>query len=92
MECYDTVTKTWSKAADMNIARRGHGLVSLQGRLYAIGGLGAADSILDSLEVYDPDIDTWTLLQQKIDAKVAHHGACLVIKSFLKVTKNIIIK
>ena len=83
MECYDAVTKTWSKAADMNIARRGHGLVSLQGRLYAIGGLGAADSILDSLEVYDPDSDTWTVLQHKLGGKVAHNGACLLIKSLM---------
>ena len=67
----------------MNIARRGHGLVSLHGKLYAIGGLGAADSILDSLEVYDPHSNKWTLLQQKIDAKVAHNGACLVIKSHI---------
>ena len=83
MESYDTVTKTWSKAADMNIARRGHGLVSLHGRLYAIGGLGAADSILGSLEVYDPEKDTWTILPHKLDGKVAHNGVCSVVKSNL---------
>ena len=50
----------------MNIARHHHSLVSLHGRLYAIGG-----DYVDSVEVYDPDNNTWTLLQHKLDGEVA---------------------
>ena len=57
VDCYDSDTNTWSQMANMNIARSGHSLVSLHGRLYAIGGYR-----VDSVEVYDPDNNTWTQL------------------------------
>merc|ERR1719232_743828 len=72
VDCYDPDTNTWSQMANMNIARRGHCLVSLHGRLYAIGG---GLEYVDSVEVYDPDNNTWTLLQQKLDGTVAGAGA-----------------
>merc|ERR1712025_1027063 len=70
VDCYDPDTNTWSQRANMNIARRGHSLVSLQGRLYAVGGWE-----VDSVEVFDPDNDTWTLLQQRLDGEVYDTGA-----------------
>ena len=74
MDCYDQ--DTWSQVANMNIARRGHSLVSLHGRLYAIGGYGGGDIV----EVYDPDNNSWTLLQHKLDGTVAGAGAGLIKK------------
>ena len=71
VDCYDPDTNTWSRLPDMNIARVGHSLVSLHGRLYAIGGYG-----VDSVEVFDPDNNTWTLLKQKVDCEV--YGAGLI--------------
>jgi len=79
VDCYDPDTNTWSEMANMNIARVGHSLVSLHGRLYAIGGSG-----VDSVEVYDPDNNTWTLLQHKLDGKVYHTGAGLIKKYYLQ--------
>ena len=48
------------------------------GKLYAIGGDG-----VDSVEVYDPDNNTWTLLQHKLDGKVAGAGAGLIKKYYV---------
>ena len=79
VDCYDPDTNTWSQMANMNIARYGHSLVSLHGRLYAIGGWK-----VDSVEVYDPDNNTWTLLQQKLDGKVYNTGAGLIKKYYLR--------
>ena len=79
VDCYDPGTNTWSQAANMNIARKAHSLVSLHGRLYAIGGL-----YVDSVEVYDPVNNTWTLLQHKLDGKVAFNGAGLIKKTFMR--------
>ena len=76
VDCYDPDTNTWSQLPDMNIARFGHSLVSLHGRLYAIGGV-------DSVEVFDPDNNTWTLLQQKLDGTVAGAGAGLIKKYYV---------
>ena len=80
VDCYDPDTNTWSQVANMNIARSSHSLVSLHGRLYTIGGEYPEK---DSVEVYDPDNNTWTLLQHKLDGKVADTGAGLIKKYYL---------
>ena len=69
--CYDPDTNTWSQLPNMNISRTCHSLVSLQGRLYAVGGYD-----VDSVEVFDND--TWTLLQHKLDGEVYETGAGLL--------------
>ena len=74
VDCYDPDTNTWSQMANMNIARRGHSLVSLDGRLYAIGG----HQVERSVEVYDPGRNTWTLLQLKLDGEVRGAGAGVI--------------
>ena len=76
-DCYDPETNTWSQMPNMNIARRGHSLVSLHGRLHAIGGCHHDG---DSVEVYDPNSQTWTLIQNKLDGEVTDAGVCLVRK------------
>ena len=58
----------------MNIGRDHHGLVSLLGMLYAVGGQNT-----DSVEVYHPDNNTWTPLEDKLEAQVAGVG---VIKKY----------
>ena len=75
VDCYEPDTNTWSTEANMNIARAGHSLVSLHGRLFAIGGYG-----VDSVEVYDADKDTWTLLRQKLDGRVEGGNDAVLIK------------
>ena len=74
VDCYDTDTNTWSRLANMNVARRGHTLVGRGRRLYAIGG----HQVEDSVEVYDPDNNSWTLLQHKLEGEVRGGGAGLV--------------
>ena len=74
VDCYDPDSNTWSRMASMNIARRGHCLVSLDGRLYAIGG----HQVERSVEVYDPGRNTWTLLQLKLDGEVRGAGAGVI--------------
>ena len=81
-ECYDPDSNTWSFIASMNIARQRHELVSLHGKLYAIGGEGVED-----VEVYDPDNNTWTVLEHKLlnDAKRDDFaGIGLIKKCYLK--------
>ena len=84
VDCYDTDTKTRSQVANMNIARVGHSLVSLHGKLYAIGGCDfekrGCSAVHWSVEVYDPVNNTWTLLKHKLDGEVAGAGACLIKK------------
>ena len=84
VDCYDPATNTWSKAADMNIARMEHALISVHGKLYAIGGRYHGD--IDTVEVYDQDTDKWTVLPNKLEGSICLNGACSVKKHILKET------
>jgi hypothetical protein len=44
----------------MHVARSGLGVVALNGRIYAIGGRDD-DGVLNTVEEYDPDTDTWAI-------------------------------
>ena len=83
--CYDPDTNRWSKMANMNIGRRSHSLVSVHGKMYAIGGFGYEDDdYVDSIEVYDPDSNRWTLLQHMLDGKVYGARDCVIKEYILK--------
>ena len=87
-ECYDPDSNSWSSVADMNVARVSHCLVAANGMLFAIGGFEDGDygldimdeTVIDSMEVYNPDTDTWTMIEEKLDGRVAYSGACALVK------------
>ena len=55
----------------MTVARSMHGCVALDGKLYAVGGVGAAYEALDTAEVYDPQADGWQPLAKMSTARYA---------------------
>jgi N-acetylneuraminic acid mutarotase len=55
IERYDPETNLWETLSSANEARAGVASTVLDGKIYAIGGIG-----LSSVEVYDPDLDSWT--------------------------------
>lgn len=60
VECYNAKTNIWSKRRDLpGFSLIGHSMVSLNGYLYAAGGLSFSDK---SLYKYNPISDTWTRL------------------------------
>jgi len=50
----------WQEMKSMAVARTRHAAVVLSGRIYVIGGIGANNTSLSSVEIYDPASDTWT--------------------------------
>ena len=54
-ERYDPVTNTWETLNSLSVARSGVACAVLNGKLYAIGGVG-----LSSVEIFDPSIDSWS--------------------------------
>jgi N-acetylneuraminic acid mutarotase len=51
----------WTSKTDMPTARQGHSSCVVNGRIYVIGGVkDANDSIITTIEEYDPATDTWT--------------------------------
>ena len=59
MELYDPQNASWTQLAGMVESRAIHGCVALEGKLYAVGGVGANNRHLDTAEVYDPQTDGW---------------------------------
>jgi N-acetylneuraminic acid mutarotase len=54
-ERYDPANNTWETLANMSAARQGVACAVLNGKLYAIGGVG-----LTSVEVFDPSNGNWS--------------------------------
>ncbi|CAH1265398.1 KLHL29 [Branchiostoma lanceolatum] len=56
---YSLAIERWLDLADMLDARRSHGCILLNGKVYVVGGLDQHDVVMDSAEVYDPEINQW---------------------------------
>ncbi len=56
----------WSTVASLSDARGGLAAVTIDGLIYAVGGRSGSNpgqgNIFDTVEVYDPGMDEWTLL------------------------------
>jgi N-acetylneuraminic acid mutarotase len=73
VEAYDTATDTWTRRADMPTPRNALSAAEVDGKIYAIGGWGydrpergwesidptATGQDFSTVEVYDPQTDTW---------------------------------
>ena len=58
------VIPRWHQMAGMPTARSGLAAASVESRLYAIGG-EAGDQVLGTVEMYDPESDSWSILGAK---------------------------
>ena len=75
VEAYSEDTNTWSLVAEMNHSRYYPGVLSHEGRLYAVGGHDG-HSFLSSVEMYDPQTNTWTLVA---DMSVGRLGSAVAV-------------
>ncbi|KAL3511425.1 hypothetical protein ACH5RR_030826 [Cinchona calisaya] len=60
---YDSCLKSWTKLADMNVARYDFACAEVNGMVYAVGGYGLDGESLSCAEVYDPDTNMWTVIE-----------------------------
>jgi N-acetylneuraminic acid mutarotase len=58
---YDVATDKWTDLAPMSAARAHSALASCNGKLFAIGGYGKNVTKRNSVEIYDPAANRWTL-------------------------------
>ncbi|XP_060870648.1 kelch-like protein 2 [Metopolophium dirhodum] len=61
VEIYRPSDGVWSSVADMEICRFRPGVVALDGLLYVMGGESVVGSIIDTVEIYNPKTNTWTM-------------------------------
>ena len=70
VDLYDPQNASWKQLASMMGPRSAPGCVSIEGKLYAAGGFGAAGAqVLDTAEVYDPQTDGWQFLAKMSTAR-----------------------
>jgi hypothetical protein len=67
----------YSAKASMNVARTNHQCVELDGKIYAIGGHQLTSTYLNSVEMYDPVLNTWTVKANMNVARTNHK--CVVL-------------
>ncbi len=72
-ERYDRSENKWETIANMTKARRGHRLVTVNGRIFALGGYPPEKSV----EMYDPINDEWSSQPQLIQERSLFSGVVL---------------
>ena len=78
-EIFSTATNDWAIAASVNTPRSGYGFAVLQdGRCAIFGGTDVDGNVLDTIEIYDPASDTWTLLNYPMRYARTGLRACLL--------------
>ncbi|XP_041040096.1 kelch-like protein 7 isoform X2 [Carcharodon carcharias] len=60
-EVYNPATESWTELAAMLEARKNHGLVFVNDRIYAVGGQNGLGG-LDSIEYYDIKMNDWKMV------------------------------
>ncbi|KAJ8390418.1 hypothetical protein AAFF_G00108120 [Aldrovandia affinis] len=82
-EVYDPISRRWSalpvmekwvEVAPMGVERAGVSVSAVNGLLYAVGGRASsrdfsAPVTVDSVEIYDPHLDTWTEIGNMITSR-----------------------
>ncbi|XP_064478432.1 titin homolog [Ornithodoros turicata] len=61
---YNARSGEWSVVAPLKHARGYHGVTVVNGRIYAVGGVDANDMLLSSVEWYNHDDNSWTVLDK----------------------------
>ncbi len=59
----DLIENSWNTKTSMNQARGGLGVVAVNGKVYAIGGIADGHVLVGTNEQYDPVSDTWVTLE-----------------------------
>jgi len=85
---YDVDTDQWRTAARMNTGRNGGQLVVVNGKILFIGGRAVSEFLpaeigLDTIEEYDPEADSWTILETRLNTPRQFFGASVVPRSLV---------
>ncbi|XP_029344977.1 kelch-like protein 3 isoform X1 [Acyrthosiphon pisum] len=83
VEAYTPIDKVWSTIPDMHLCRVAPKVVTFNGFLYVIGGFDGSTN-LDSVEIYDPNSNTWTMEPLPTSGEVIHGAVVIDMPSHLR--------
>lgn len=79
VQCYDVAAGCWDTGcAPLSVPRSCHCVAVMHGEVWAVGGEGEPDEVLDSVEVFSPQANTWRAGVPLPSA--AYYGACAVLQ------------
>ena len=76
-EVYDTVSNKWTSLPNMDEKREGCAAVSIDGKVYVVGGYDEHQRYLASCEMFDPDTNRWTRLPAMTQSR-SYCAACAI--------------
>ena len=62
VEKYDVVKNRWTFVNNMKTARRSHAACALNGKIFVVGGLDASKAQVNTVECYNPQTDSWSVV------------------------------
>ena len=77
------IINSWRKLAGMNVPRREFAFAVVGGLLYVIRGFSSDGECLQSSEVYDPETNQWSLMDDCPDRPDFHRAFAFSFKSKL---------
>jgi len=80
---YRVDNDTWSTAARMNQKKCCGELVVINGRILYMGGEAGNVNVVDTIEEYDPEADSWTILDTRLNTPRYWFGASVVPRSLV---------
>jgi len=75
---FDPSTQTYTQVASLNYARWGAIAVAYNGKIYVFGGIDGSKNPVPYVEVYDPNTDTWTVLNNTLPSELQGQGQMAV--------------
>ena len=73
VERFDPQNSRWEYAAQMNIERSAHTACVMQGKIYVVGGRNANEEAVESIECYNPSLNSWNIVGETND-NLFHHS------------------
>ena len=86
VEAFDPQLGAWAEVSSMNVKRCDHAAAVVDGKIYVIGGFNGTEgdgTVLDSVEVYDSQADSWQNVASMPHASRMHAAAVMDGKIFV---------
>ena len=74
VETYDFDKDKWVYISSMITERRAHAACVMNGKIYVVGGLDASKNDVKSIEYFDPQTDSWSVVGNLTDLDLFNHS------------------
>ena len=77
VERYNADDKKWLFVSNMNTERYAHAACVMHGKIFVVGGLDGNNRAVKTIECYDPQVDSWSIVGETEDELRCHSVVAL---------------